>query len=150
MAFDNPGTEVSHRAGGIGLDGCLGILYHKQAVLVVGVGDGKGILAQTIEEGFLGIAVVLHGLVIVQMVACQVCEQASCKFQAADAFLCDGMAATLHKGIVATSIHHLCQQAVELDGVWSRMTGRDGLAFDIVTDRREQAALMAELTEHII
>ena len=150
MALDNLALEVGHAPGGVGLDGGLGVLHHHHPVLVVGIGDGKGFLGQQVEKGLLGIAIVLEGLVIVEMVAGEVGEDASRKLQSADALLGDGMAGTLHKGIFAALLHHLGQQAVEFDGSGSGMVGGNGLAVDIVADGGEQAALVPHRAEHII
>ena len=91
VAFQDTGAEIGHRAGRVGLHLCLAVLHHHHAVLVVGIRDGKGRLRQSVEEGFLRVAVVFHGLMVVHVVACQVGEYASCKFQSANTFLMDGM-----------------------------------------------------------
>ena len=74
MTFNDLCLEICHAPDGIGLHLGLGVLYHVLSVLVIGIGNGKSIFVETVEESFLRIAIVLNGLVIVQMVACQVCK----------------------------------------------------------------------------
>ena len=135
MTFDDTGTEVGHLTYRIGLYLGLRILHHHTAVLVVGIGNGKGVLAQSVKKRLFGITVVLEGLMVVQMVACQVGKQSSSKGQATDALLGNGMTATLHEGVFTAGIHHLGQQFVELDRVWSSMVSGNSLVLDIVADR---------------
>ena len=150
MALDDLGLEIGHRARGIGLHLSLRILHHHSTVLIVGIDDGEGILPKSVEEGFLRVAVVFEGLMIVQMVTRQIGEQSTCEVEASDTLLGDGMARTLHKGILTAGFHHLCQEPVQFDGIRGGMICRNRLVFDIVADGREQTALMAELPEHII
>ena len=150
VALQDSGSEVCHAAGRVGLHGSLGVLYHDHAVLVVGIGNGKGCLRQSVEECLLGVAVVLECLVVIEMVAGEVGEQASGKLQSSDTLLCDGVRRALHEGILAASLYHLAQEHVQLDRVWGGMVGRDSLVFNVVADGREQATLMTELAEHII
>ena len=150
VTFDDLGPKVSHRTGGVGLNLCLTVLYHHSSVLVVGIGNGEGVLVESVEESLLGIAVVLEGTMIIQMVASQVGKQATLKPQSADTLLSDGVTRALHKGIFTSCLHHLSQQSVQLYGVGCGMIGRNGLALNIVAYGREQTALMTELAEHII
>ena len=150
VALDDLGLEIGHRPRGIGLHLSLRVLYHHSTVLIVGIDDGKGILPQSVEEGFLRVAVVLEGLMIVQMVTRQIGEQSTCEMEATDTLLGDGVARTLHKSILTAGIHHLCQEPVQFDGIGGGMVCRNRLILDIVADGREQTALMAELPEHII
>ena len=89
--LDDARAEVSHLTDGIGLDSGLRVLHHDHAVLVVGIGDGEGALGQSVEEGLLGIAVVLECLVIVEVVAGEVGEDASGELQSSDALLMNGV-----------------------------------------------------------
>ena len=61
--------EVGHATRRIGLHRGTRVLNHHHSVLVVGIGKGKRLLGQHVEEGLLGVAIVLEGFVIVQMVA---------------------------------------------------------------------------------
>ena len=90
--LDDACAEVGHLSDGVGLHRGLGVLHHHHAVFVVGVGNGEGRLGQAVEERLLGVAVVLERLVVVEMVACEVGEDAAGKLQSADALLCDGVA----------------------------------------------------------
>ena len=150
MTLYDLGLEVSHRTGGISLHLCLRVLHHEQTVLVVGIGDGEGVLFQPVEEGLFGITVILEGLMIVQMVTGEIRKETTLETESADTLLCDGMARALHEGILASGVHHPGQQTVQLYGVRRGMVCGNGLVLDIVTHRGEQSALMAELPEHII
>ena len=150
MTLDDAGTEISHRTGAIGLHLCLRILNHHTTILIVGIRNGESILWQSVEEGFLGITVVLKGLVVVQMVTSKVGKETTSKFQPTNTLLSDSMTGTFHKGILTTCLYHLSQQSVEFDGIRGGMVGRNHLVFNIVADSRKQTALVTKLTEHII
>ena len=60
---------VCYGACGVGVDAGAGVLGHHQTVLVVSVGYGEGVGFETVEEALLGVAVVVEGLVVVDMVA---------------------------------------------------------------------------------
>ena len=107
-------------------------------------------LGQGIEEGLLGVAVVLEGLVIVHVVACQIGEDASGKRQPGDALLCHAVAAHLHECILAALVGHLSQQAVECDGVGRGHLRRHGFSVDIVADGAAQSALVAQSAKHVV
>ena len=69
----------------------FGVLKHHGAVLVVKVGEGKGLGRKVVEELLLGVAVVGHGLMVVEMVVGEVGEDASGELQAGDAVLVDSV-----------------------------------------------------------
>ena len=52
---------------------------------------GESCLGQTVEESLLSVAIVLESLVIVEVVACEVGEYASCEAQSSDTLLCYGV-----------------------------------------------------------
>ena len=87
---------------------------------------------------------------IIQMVARQVGKDTSVERQATDTLLVDRMRTDLHKGILATGLHHPGHQAMEGDRVRRRMVGRDRFAIDIVADGREQPHFMSHLPEHFV
>ena len=92
VTFDNVCAEVSHLAYGVGLDIGFAVLNHDATVFVIGIGDGKSLFGQSVEECLLGVAIVFESLMIVEVVACEIGEDASCKCQSADTFLRNGMA----------------------------------------------------------
>ena len=69
VALYDASPEVCHGACGVGLHLCLRVLHHHHTVLVVGIGYGECVLWQHVEEGLLSVAVVLEGLVVVEVVA---------------------------------------------------------------------------------
>ena len=80
VAFQDACLKISHRAGGVGLNGSLGVLNHEHSVFVVGVSNGESGLRKSVEERLLCVAVVLESLVVVKMIACQVGEKTACEF----------------------------------------------------------------------
>ena len=92
VALYQPRTEIGHRTGGIGLHRRFCVLHHEHSVLIVGIGDGEAAFGQHVEELLLGVAIVLHRLVVVQMVTRQVGEDTAGKLQSTDALLGDGVA----------------------------------------------------------
>ena len=136
VAFHNTGTEVGHLADAVGLHVSLRVLHHKHAVLVISIGNGKGILAKSVEEGLFSVTIVLNRLVIVQMIAREVREKSASKLQATNTLLGYGMAGALHKYIFTARIGHAPQQFIQLNGVRRRMGGRNSLLLDIVTNGR--------------
>ena len=53
--------------------------------------SSKGSLGQSVEEGFLGIAIVLKRFVIVEVVACEIGKYAAYKAQTANTLLVYGV-----------------------------------------------------------
>ena len=150
MTLYDVGLIVGHAPDGVGLDLRLGVLDHDEAVLVIYVGDGKGRLGQAVEEGFLRIAIVLEGLMVVQVVAGQVGKDASHECQTADTLLRYGVAGAFHEGVFASCLHHLGQQLVQLNGVGGGMVSGEGLVIHVVAHRGQQSALVSHFAEHII
>ena len=124
--------EVSQRPQGI--RELLGsrVLEHNHARLVVQVCQGESRGRQLVEETLLGAEVVLHGLVIIQVVACQIRKDTPVEIQTADATLVDGVRANLHEGILAFVGNHIRHEAVEGQRVGSRMLRRDRPLVDVV------------------
>ena len=148
--FEDAALEVGHRAKRVGVNRGVGVLCHHQSVLVVKVGEHKGVAWQGVEEGFLGAEVGIDGLVVVKMVAGEVGEDSSCEGQPADAVLGDGVRRALHKGVLAAFVGHTAEQTVEGDGIGRSVVGGDGLVVDVVADGAEQACLVSEGTEHLV
>ena len=66
-------------------------MHHDHAIAVVGVRNGKGFLAQTVEKHLFRVAVILETAVVVEMVAGKVGEEGAFEVQTADAVLMDGV-----------------------------------------------------------
>ena len=135
VTFQQTSLEISHRPGGVGLDSCLRVLHHHHSVFVVGIDNRKSCFGQLIEEGFLRVAVVLEGLVIIQVVTGKVCENTARKRQSANTLLVDCMTGALHERIVTAGIHHPCQKLVQFDGIGCCMVCRYSFSVDIVAYR---------------
>ena len=87
MTFYDLCLEVSHLTSRVGLYLRLSVLNHHHAIFVVGIGDSKGCLWQHIEECFLGIAIVLECLMVVEVVASKVGEYTASELQTTDTLL---------------------------------------------------------------
>ena len=148
--LDDARTEVSHLTDRVSLDGSLRVLHHDHAVLVIGIRDGESRLWQTVEESLLCIAVVLKRLVIIEVVACEVREDATGKLQSADTLLMNGVRGALHEGVLASGFHHLAEKLIEFNRVRGGVVSWNRLAVDIVAHCRHQSAAITELAEHII
>ena len=83
--------EIAHAAQGVCGNLGLGVLCHDQTVLIVQIGNHKGILGHIVKELFLGLEIVLDRLMVIQMVTSQVGEYSAGILQAADALLYDGV-----------------------------------------------------------
>ena len=90
--LNNLGRIVGDGANTVVATTGMRVLQHHFAVAVVEVGEGKGLLLQSVEERLLGVKVVLEGLVVVQMVARQVGKDATIEVEPADALLIDRVA----------------------------------------------------------
>ena len=142
--------EITQTAQRVSIYMRTGVLCHHQSVLIVQISQTEGILRHVVEELLLGLQVVLHRFMIVQMVARQVSENTSGKTQATDSLLGDGMRTDLHKGILATGIRHLPQESVQRNGIGRRMIGRHRFVVNVVAYGRDETYLIAEVTEYII
>ena len=91
MALYDLGMEICHSTDRVSLNGSLSVLNHYHTVLVIGIGDCKGILRHIVEELLLCITIVLQGLVIVEMITCKVCEDTTGKSQSTYTLLGDSM-----------------------------------------------------------
>ena len=107
-------------------------MSHDQAVLVVKVGKAESIFRHIIEEFLLSLEVVLDSLMVIQVVAREVGEDAADKLQPADALLRNGVGTDFHKCVFATGIGHFALQAVEGDRIRGGMFGRYGPVVDVV------------------
>ena len=141
--FENLGMVVCYGACGVGMDAGAGVLGHDQAVLVVSVGYDECVGFETVEEALLGVAVVVEGLVVVDMIAREVGEECAIVVEPRNTLLRDGVAADFHEGVLAACVQHAAQQSVEFEGIWRGVRGGDGLVINVVADGGEQSCLVA-------
>ena len=97
---------IRQRTSGVGGYGRLAVLRHDQSILIIFVRDGKSALFETIEEAFLGIAVVIKCLVIINVVACEIGKERTVKVQTRNALLGNRVATHFHECVLATCVHH--------------------------------------------
>ena len=72
--FEYLRAVVRHRPYRIRIDTCLRILRHYEPILVILIRYGKGIGFECIEQTLFRVAVVIKGLVVVDMIAREVGE----------------------------------------------------------------------------
>ena len=149
-ALDDFAAEISHSAQRVGVLAGSSILEHYHSALVVGIDQCKGIGRKRIEEHLLGAYVVVHSLVEVKMVACEIGENGTAELEPVDAVLHTGMGADLHKGIFTTGLHHFMKQAVEGKMVGGSLHGRNHALIHNVAHCGEQACLVSEQLCHFI
>ena len=131
---------VRHLAGG-------GVLEHHLAVLVVDVGDGGGAGGQLVEEALLAAQVLREGAVVVQVVVGEVGEDADGEFQAGYPFLLHSDGTDLHEAVLASLLHHLCDQAVGGEGVGGGIGGLEPFSAHVVGDGGKQSAFVSHRPE---
>ena len=148
--LQNPAFEIGCATHGISFHLGPCILYHHHAILVIGIGNGKSLARQSIKECLLGIAIVLKGLMVIQMITRQIGEDTSGKGESTYAMLCHTVAAHLHEGIFATFVGHAAQEIIECDGIGSGTFCGDGLSVNIVAYGTAQATLVTHAAEDMI
>ena len=142
--FEDLRFVIGQRTGRVRMHGCLAVLRHDKAVLIIEVGHGKSRFLKPVEEMLLRIAVVIEGLMVVDMIAGEVGEQRAVKVQSGDALLGDCVRRDLHERIRTAGIHHAAEQAVQLDGIGRRMRCLYGFVLDIIDHGREQSRFVAK------
>ena len=128
--------RISQLAGGR-------VLQHDGTRLVVGVSQCEGLGGQRVEEALLGAEVILDRLVIVQMIAGEVGEDAGGVVQSGDALLIDRMRAHLHEDMRTPGLCHASDQRVQCDGVGRRVVGGQCLLVDAVADGGDESHVVA-------
>ena len=123
---------IRQRTSGVGGYGRLAVLRHDQSILIIFVRDGKSSLFETIEEAFLGVAVVVKSFVIINVVACEISEECAVKVQTRDALLGNRVTAHFHECVLATCVHHAAQETIECYGVRSGVGGGYCLIINII------------------
>ena len=147
MALHDNTLKVGVMLQGIAQLAGTRVLQHERTVLVVQVGQGEGTLRQQVKKSLFRVAVVGHGLVVIQVVVGQIGEDATGEMQPCNTVLRHTVRAHLHEGIFAARIDHLLQQGVQLNRVGRSVCRRDDFTVDDVLNRREQPAVVARFGE---
>jgi len=106
QVLHNTAPEITNRLQAISLFCCMGILQHHFAIFIIRICQGEGMGGKPIEKCLFGIQVVHKITMIVEMVVCDVGEDASCKIQPGDTLLMNGVGAYFHEAISASGICH--------------------------------------------
>ena len=141
---------VCEGARRVGVYVCAAVLRHHKSVFVVLVGNRKSRLFESVEQAFFGVAIVVEGLMIVDMVAGEVGEQCPVEIQSRDTFLRNGMTADFHKRVFATGVHHTPKQSVQFDSIGGGVCGGNGFVLYIVHHRREQTCFVSQSAHQVI
>ena len=75
--LEHTATEVGVCAERICVDLGFCVLHHIHPGLVIGVCQGECVGGEHVEEGFLGIHIVFHRAVVVEVISCEIGEYAS-------------------------------------------------------------------------
>ena len=122
-------------------DGIVGALLDDIGrIHVVGVDDS---LVTALEQDALGGAVLVHGLVEVQMVLGQVGEGSHVEVDAADAVQHQGVGGDLHDHMGAACVTHTGEQGLQLEALGGGALGGDDLVADHVLHGADEADLGA-------
>ena len=149
-AFHEKAFEVGKCAQRVGKHLGLGVLHHGHALLVVDICDGESVGRQHVEKCLFGVDIVIHSLVEIEVVACEVGEDAAGKMQTIDAVLHARVRAYLHKCVFATFLHHVVEQFLERKRVGGGLLGVGGGAMHYVLHRGDKSSLKSHHLSHLI
>ena len=115
---------------------------HPLTPRVIGIVNGQ---IAALEEDGLGIAVLLHGLMEVQMVAAQIGVDTHGEADAIHAVKAQCVGGDLHHHVGAARVRHLTEQAVQLEGFGGSALGRDDFLADHVLNGAYETHLCPRL-----
>ena len=138
---------VSSGAQGVAVLMCPGILQHHGTVLVIGIRQRKGILAEPIEEALLSTEVLLHRAVIVEVVTREVREDTATEVHPSGTMLRHSVGADLHEDVRTARCLHTSKERLQLGGRGRSVRSGDGFVLDIVAHRAQEATAVARCTE---
>ena len=84
------------------------------------------------------------------MVACEVGEYCTGKFQSTGALLCQGVRTHLHERIFAACVNHLCKQPVQRYCIRGCVGRWVGCSVNVVAHSRQQSATVSHLAEKLV
>ena len=113
MGFYNASLIVTESSCRIAFNLSSAVLCHNRTILVVKIGYSKRITWQIVEETFLCFQIILHILVVVEMVAGEVCEYSSCKFKPSGTLLSECVGTYFHESVFTPLFNHFCQHPIE-------------------------------------
>ncbi len=148
--LEDAGAVVGGAPAGVADHVGAGVLDHHLAMLVVQVDDGRGFGGEAVEEEFLAAEVLREGAMVVEVVVGEVGEDRCAELQTGDALLLHADRAHLHEAVLAAGLDHFGEQGVERHGIGGGVGGLAAARADVVGDGREQAALEAEVAEHVV
>ena len=162
LIFAAPGRGVVHQHAEVRAQGGT-IGFHRHAagehfrqaaaVGVVNVDDGHGLAAgfgvrrHLLEQFHLGLEVVFHGMVVVQMVLGQVREDAHIEVDARHAFLVQGVGGDFHGYAAAAVFQHFLQQVFQFQRTRRGVRGGGDFLPVVVGDGADQPGAQPRLLE---
>ena len=126
-----------------------GILQHHSTVLVIGIRQRKGILAEPIEEALLSTEIFLHRAVIVEVVAREVREDTATEVHPSGTMLRHSVGADLHEDVRTARCLHTREECLQLGCRGRGVRSGDGFVLDIVAHRAQEATAIARRTEEV-
>ena len=124
-----------------------GILQHHGAVLVIGIRQRKGILAEPIEEALLSTEIFLYRAVIVEVVAREVREDTATEVHPSGTMLRHSVGADLHEDMRTARCLHTREERLQLGCRGSGVRSWDSLVLDVVAHRAQEATAIARRAE---
>ena len=124
-----------------------GILQHHGTVLVIGIRQRKGILAEPIEEALLSTEILLHRAVIVEVIAREVREDTATEVHPSGTMLRHSVGADLHEDMRTARCLHTSKERLQLGGRGRRVRSGDGFVLDIVAHRAQEPTAIARRAE---
>ena len=148
-------AEIRPQGGPVGLYGHAAGEHFRQpaAVSVVDVDDGhgfspgSGVLRHLFEQFRLGLEIILHSVVVVQVVLGQIGENAHVEIDAGHAFLVQRVGRDLHGDAAAAVFIHFLQQVFQFQRSGRGMGGRGDFLSVVIGDGADQSGAQPGLLE---
>ena len=147
MSFYYLGSIVCHALQCIGTYTCSGVLYHYEAVLIIGIDQCESLSTEAIEKTLFSSQILRYGAVIVKMVTSKIRKDSAVEVKSTDSLLCRCMRANFHKSIFATCICHSTEKSIQCQWIRCGVSGRFGPVIHIVANRTHQTGFISHFSE---
>ena len=104
--------------------------------------------AETLEKLRFRGEIILHRLMVVEMVLCEIREHRRVELAARYAVLRQRVGRDLHHDVLDAFFDHARQQPLEIDDIRRRVLTRQPFLFDHRLDRADQADFMARMPQN--
>ncbi len=125
-----------------------------RAVAIVDVDHGRGVRLRLLsgepgEELRFRLEIILHRPVKIEMVLGQVGEDGDIPFEPARSVLRDGVRRHFHRGGLATRVHHLREEFLDIERLRRRADRRQNAIADFIANGPEQSAAQARFLANV-